>query len=754
MSAQVTFDVIGGQNDSSWSGGKGWQNFRDGGMWQANPGDSWLLFEAKQSGQSTTTYIQGYTITLTSESNSEGRLPYTWTLYGSNDEGNDKEWTLIHSQQEANRMKEDFLNVNVNINNKKYVYYCNSATQYKYFKFKVTGKAEGLGTWGCFQISGFDLIPSTVGFSPSASSDGMDGNTSTTLSGTTFPQTITVNGSTSRITGFQFTTGNNVNNNNPKTIKVSGSNDGTNWTTIEMKTGYTGMANKNYYPYVFQCYGTETYSKYQFSFNDVPSGTFKMSELAIITESGCSHPEYSADGFCEKCLSPQTPGQDVSNNYLINNAGKFVSFAKMVNIGTASSANAKLTANIDLTNVSWTPIGTSTNKYTGTFDGQSNKVTLNMTNTEGTYQGLFGRLANGANISNIIVAGTVKGANQVAGIAGGSNGEGTIHFANCCNEANVTTSGQNAAAIIAESSDNPQLYIRNCVNAGDIKSNHQYPYVGAVGAWIGTNNTSVIENFINVGKIEGYNGSNRIGRFWGSTQNVLDAGTGVQPSNNYYCSKDATSGELTYYANEQAGETVFYQSINSDNYPVPFNTSDVVYYVGEAGYTTFYDADNDWELVGDANVYIGSLTSNGAALHLDEIDDIPAGTAVVIGGTYYNKISTDASSATTGNILLGSNGNVTGGDGIYALAKKNDEVGFYPVKNTVTIPAGKAYLNTNAGVRGFTFVFDEDDATAIENVNVNGNVNDNNAAIYNLAGQRLNKVQKGINIINGRKVLF
>ena len=32
-------------------------------------------------------------------------------------------------------------------------------------------------------------------------------------------------------------------------------------------------------------------------------------------------------------------------------------------------------------------------------------------------------------------------------------------------------------------------------------------------------------------------------------------------------------------------------------------------------------------------------------------------------------------------------------------------------------------------------------------------LNNQSGAIYNLAGQRLNKVQKGINIINGKKIL-
>ena len=63
--------------------------------------------------------------------------------------------------------------------------------------------------------------------------------------------------------------------------------------------------------------------------------------------------------------------------------------------------------------------------------------------------------------------------------------------------------------------------------------------------------------------------------------------------------------------------------------------------------------------------------------------------------------------------------------------------------------AHKAYLALPSnGVKGFAFGL-EDDATgiqAIENAAENG-------AIYNLAGQRINKMQKGINIVNGKKVL-
>ena len=107
-------------------------------------------------------------------------------------------------------------------------------------------------------------------------------------------------------------------------------------------------------------------------------------------------------------------------------------------------------------------------------------------------------------------------------------------------------------------------------------------------------------------------------------------------------------------------------------------------------------------------------------------------------------------------MLLGSDGTKTGGDGIYALAIKNEKVGFYPVAASVTIPAGKAYLEyTSTGsnpVKGFTFVFDEDDATGISLME-DGRSQMEGGAIYNIAGQRIQKIQKGINIVNGKKIL-
>ena len=75
----------------------------------------------------------------------------------------------------------------------------------------------------------------------------------------------------------------------------------------------------------------------------------------------------------------------------------------------------------------------------------------------------------------------------------------------------------------------------------------------------------------------------------------------------------------------------------------------------------------------------------------------------------------------------------------------------HKVVNAGTVGAYRAYFTVEAPapVKALSFSFD-DMPTAINAVEATQN---ENAVIYNLAGQRLNKAQKGVNIINGKKVL-
>jgi len=138
---------------------------------------------------------------------------------------------------------------------------------------------------------------------------------------------------------------------------------------------------------------------------------------------------------------------------------------------------------------------------------------------------------------------------------------------------------------------------------------------------------------------------------------------------------------------------------------------------------------------------------------------IPAGEAVVLKGTAnttYKFIPVKGNyTPDDANDLEGTDIETQlSGDGkFYALSAKSGVVGFYWMNSTGAAfknGAHKAYLHlsSSAGsVKGFAF--DDDDATgiqAIENTIEDG-------AIYNIAGQRVGKMQKGINIVNGKKIL-
>ena len=158
----------------------------------------------------------------------------------------------------------------------------------------------------------------------------------------------------------------------------------------------------------------------------------------------------------------------------------------------------------------------------------------------------------------------------------------------------------------------------------------------------------------------------------------------------------------------------------------------------------------------DAVAYTAQLDDSNKWLVLNKLDGtIPTKTAVVLKGapkTYVYNIVAEASPITD-NVLKGTLEPIEA-TGKYVLAKPaGEEVGFY-LANTGNIAACKAYLEINSEIKGFVFKFD-DDATGIDDISDYNNAKNLNEskAIYNLAGQRLNKMQKGINIVNGKKIM-
>lgn len=90
--------------------------------------------------------------------------------------------------------------------------------------------------------------------------------------------------------------------------------------------------------------------------------------------------------------------------------------------------------------------------------------------------------------------------------------------------------------------------------------------------------------------------------------------------------------------------------------------------------------------------------------------------------------------------------------GSYVMQTLNDEQKFYIVAEgkQPTVGANKAYLQVSSGAKAFSIGFGDDNATAVDAVNalINGN-----AEIYSIGGVKLQKLQKGINIVNGVPVM-
>lgn len=93
----------------------------------------------------------------------------------------------------------------------------------------------------------------------------------------------------------------------------------------------------------------------------------------------------------------------------------------------------------------------------------------------------------------------------------------------------------------------------------------------------------------------------------------------------------------------------------------------------------------------------------------------------------------------------------------YFLLGNANGIGFYPTSGENNLAAGKAYLRIKTSIipaqsnaKGLSFIF-EDSTTGIKNVETMS-VNEN-APMFNLAGQRVSKNYKGVVIQNGKKFI-
>ena len=176
--------------------------------------------------------------------------------------------------------------------------------------------------------------------------------------------------------------------------------------------------------------------------------------------------------------------------------------------------------------------------------------------------------------------------------------------------------------------------------------------------------------------------------------------------------------------------------------------------IGDAGYRTYCSPFAlDFSEVEGLTAY--RATISGTNVSFVEVTEVPANEGILLKGaanTYTVKPIAQAKAIE--NIFVGTVTGTTAPAGSFVLmagTANNAGTGFYQTKSDFTVGANTAYIPASvAGARTFIGFDFDNTTTAIEGV---ATVKENNGEIYNLQGQRVMKAQKGLYIINGKKVL-
>lgn len=194
--------------------------------------------------------------------------------------------------------------------------------------------------------------------------------------------------------------------------------------------------------------------------------------------------------------------------YQIDSGAKLAWFAALVNGQLEETeqdvtANAVLTADIDLGNQSWTPIADALLNcpYNGSFDGQNHTIS-GFYMSGRSYTGLFGSVGPQGSIQNLAIKGSVV----TEGFHGSIAADLAGRVKNCQNYVEITASAGNIGGIVGTlSSTDDQIVIDGCTNYGNITetlagSQKIGGILGGAKGW-GYNSIMYVQNCTNYGDV-------------------------------------------------------------------------------------------------------------------------------------------------------------------------------------------------------------------------------------------------------------
>ena len=298
--------------------------------------------------------------------------------------------------------------------------------------------------------------------------------------------------------------------------------------------------------------------------------------------------------------TPITGSGTESDPYQISTADQLKLFRDIVNGAGGQTPNrgawAVLTADIDLNNEAWTPIGPDRDSaYTGTFDGQGHTVRNLSVTGNFNRAGLFGCVKDGT-IRKLTVAGSVScTANQgwCGGIAGYAKSETIENCASLCTVSNTGIDARVGGIVGYVPSSSSMTIIRDCYNIGNITGGRDNggSYTGGIcGFYL----SGQIFNCYNVGEITGGNDIDKIAVYGDN-----------KPTNCYYLSDTDTDTAAKPAVQFADGTVLKLLKAGRDNSPW-----DSCQYVATAEITLPV-----FKGQGDAHEHNGNWTSNGDGTH-------------------------------------------------------------------------------------------------------------------------------------------
>ena len=159
-------------------------------------------------------------------------------------------------------------------------------------------------------------------------------------------------------------------------------------------------------------------------------------------------------------------------NYTVNNEKGLKNLAELVNNGE-TDINITLNTDLNLTNMEWTPIGTESQPYTGTFDGNNYTITGLTVNQTRNYVGLIGCIGSDGTVKNVKLENVnITGDGYFVGGVAGTN-YGTIE--NCSVDGTLTNYVQYLGGVVGDNYGS----IIGCSSSGTITGTG--PNVGGIG---------------------------------------------------------------------------------------------------------------------------------------------------------------------------------------------------------------------------------------------------------------------------------